>query len=424
MIDPAMILAEADADLTEEFDLLVAALDRLKFPVSGHEPGKGGWFPGETPRIGAMRFPNPALLRALDVRDAADLQDLARIVDRLPAYLRDVPDDPAALALMGHACYKQIRIAEALPCLRRALELGDLRVLPELAIIADLCDLEALTHRLGRLSLEQTERMSLATFAQLPPAARGALSDGGRGFDPDDPSRNIIAFSLWGDLPKYVTGAVVNAQIAPHVFPGWTARFYHDATVPDDALVALRHYGAQTIPVEEASLAEMGMFWRFLVANDPAVNVFLVRDTDCRLNGQELNAVHDWLRSGKRFHVMRDHPYHIAPMMGGMWGGTAGVLPDIRNLLHSGPTYDGRYNQDQIFLWERIWPLIVDDACSHDSFHDFRGARRFPDGFMLDKIRGQHVGGGYTTTADWRSLYSGAGIVTPAAARLEEPDVA
>lgn len=411
MIDPTTILAQTEVDLSEEFNLLSSALDRLEFPLYGHDVNQPVWTPGESPSIGSMRFPDTELLSVLALREPAELNAATQKMDRLSLYLESFPSNAAALALMGHICYKQIRIPEALHYLRRALELRDFRVLPELAIIADLCDLDALTRRIGRLSLEQTGRMSLANFLHLPPATRGVLNGGGRGFDAEDASRNIISFSLWGDQPKYVTGAVINAQIAPYIFPGWTARFYHDATVPSDALEALRHHGAQTVHVEDVFLAELGMFWRFLVANDPTVNVFLVRDTDCRLNGQELNAVYDWLRSGMRFHVMRDHPYHIAPMMGGLWGGTAGALPDICELLQTGPSYDGRYNQDQLFLWERIWPLIVEDTCSHDSFHDFRGSRRFPDGFMLNKIQGQHVGGGYTTSEHWNSLYCSTKIV-------------
>ena len=193
------------------------------------------------------------------------------------------------------------------------------------------------------------------------------------------------------------------------MFPGWTARFYHDASVPIGALDALRQYGAETVLMDDVDLRDMGMFWRFLVCDDPSVNVFQIRDTDCRLNGQEMNAVFDWLRSGKPFHTMRDHRFHLGPMMGGMWGGTAGVLPQIRNLLKSGPKYDGRYNQDQLFLWERIWPLIKQHTCSHDSFHDFHGAKPFPGDYRLNQSNGEHVGAGYNTNMDWRLLYRGNG---------------
>ena len=40
-----------------------------------------------------------------------------------------------------------------------------------------------------------------------------------------------------------------------------------------------------------------GMFWRFLVADDPSVDRFIVRDSDSRLNARDAFAVVDWIRS-------------------------------------------------------------------------------------------------------------------------------
>ena len=50
--------------------------------------------------------------------------------------------------------------------------------------------------------------------------------------------------------------------------------------------------------------------------------VFLiaVRDLDSELSPREVSAVSDFLRdSSKNFHVMRDHPQHDVPMLGGTW---------------------------------------------------------------------------------------------------------
>ena len=54
-----------------------------------------------------------------------------------------------------------------------------------------------------------------------------------------------------------------------------------------------------------------GMFWRFLALNDPLVDIFIVRDTDSRINIREERAVNEWLESDKLLHVMRDHPHHF-----------------------------------------------------------------------------------------------------------------
>ena len=50
------------------------------------------------------------------------------------------------------------------------------------------------------------------------------------------------------------------------------------------------------------------------------VDVLLVRDLDSHISMREVSAVKDFLNSTKDFHIMRDHPFHIQPIMGGLWG--------------------------------------------------------------------------------------------------------
>lgn len=38
--------------------------------------------------------------------------------------------------------------------------------------------------------------------------------------------KKIIAFSLWGDNPKYTVGAIKNAKLTSEIYPGWISRFY------------------------------------------------------------------------------------------------------------------------------------------------------------------------------------------------------
>ena len=69
-----------------------------------------------------------------------------------------------------------------------------------------------------------------------------------------------------------------------------------------------------------------GMFWRFLPASDPSVDIMISRDTDSRLNSRESVAVTQWLEMGNRFHIMRDHPHHGTQILGGMWGVRGDIL--------------------------------------------------------------------------------------------------
>ena len=72
-------------------------------------------------------------------------------------------------------------------------------------------------------------------------------------------------------------------------------------------------------PVEDASNI-FAMNWRFFPTLDPQVDILLSRDLDSRISQREVDAVTEWLESEKPVHVMRDHPGHDTPMLGGMWG--------------------------------------------------------------------------------------------------------
>jgi hypothetical protein len=118
---------------------------------------------------------------------------------------------------------------------------------------------------------------------------------------------------------------------------------------------------------------------RFAVADDPAIGRFLVRDCDSVVNQREARAVEEWIAGGKPFHIMRDWWTHTDPILAGMWGGIAGVLPSMRTLLGAyKPKHLETPNWDQWFLRDSVWALVRDSATIHDRFFASRNAEPFP----------------------------------------------
>jgi len=221
-----------------------------------------------------------------------------------------------------------------------------------------------------------------------------------RPFDRSSPSRNIVCFSLWGNDKKYTYTAVLNAKLVPVTYPGWKARFYVDHSVPAEIIQALHDYGAQVIAVQEDQRTYLKLFWRFLAASDRNIDYFVCRDCDSVVNHREKAAVDDWLASGKPFHIMRDHAEHAELMMAGMWGGVAGLLPDLA--AQAVAYYEAHETKwrwvDQDFLRDHVWPVVRLHAVSHDSQYAFGSdARPFPAGAELPD--GDHVGG--YSPANW-----------------------
>ena len=178
----------------------------------------------------------------------------------------------------------------------------------------------------------------------------------------------VIAFSLWGDNPKYTVGAVNNAKIAKDLFPDWTCRFYIAHDVPQHIVQQLGQLDSECCPM--AGSGWNGMFWRFFAADSH--DTMISRDTDSRLSEREKSAIDEWLDSDKDFHIMRDHPYHATEILGGMWGVRNGVLKGIKGMIkeYNKGAFDDKYQVDQNFLKEIVYPMVKDNALVHDEFFE------------------------------------------------------
>jgi hypothetical protein len=190
----------------------------------------------------------------------------------------------------------------------------------------------------------------------------------------------IISFSLWGDHPKYLQGAIENIKAQKQLFPDWKCRFYCHSHVNLRWInLIYREGGDIVLKDEDPFIKHMdapGMFWRFEVLKDPTIERCLVRDTDGRLTQREKNCVKDWERSGKEFHIIRDHPHHGTRIMGGIWGCTKSLIDRINydDLIKqfSLMSYNNIYATDQEFLARMIYPLIKENVCIHDDYHLFK----------------------------------------------------
>lgn len=211
-----------------------------------------------------------------------------------------------------------------------------------------------------------------------------------------DKSKNIIAYSLFGANPRYCEVAVLNATLAPLIYPEWTCRFYVDDSVPTHVIDRLTQHHAQIIKVDKAKLGFSGLFWRFLVADDPSVHCFIIRDADSLLSYKERSAVDEWLCSGKFFHLMRDEICHHELILAGMWGGYVGAFPKIKEEMQ---VYFGSLSTlnktiDQQFLRNHIWVTVNQSVLVHDKYRLDPEGLAFPEYTLSDieKIPYFHIG--------------------------------
>jgi hypothetical protein len=203
--------------------------------------------------------------------------------------------------------------------------------------------------------------------------------------------RRYISIGLYGKNPKYLQGAIRNSELVQTYFPGWTIRFYVTADVPVLTKTQLERNGAEIQNIPDGLGYAAGMFWRFTIADDPKVDRFVVRDADSRLNARDRIAVEEWIRSGRKVHIMRDHVNHCLPINGGMWGAVHGGVSNIETKVREWDDRNG-YGADLRFLENVIYPdLPTQDVLAHDSYccERYAHTRPFPSKRFPNY---QHVG--------------------------------
>lgn len=197
----------------------------------------------------------------------------------------------------------------------------------------------------------------------------------------------LISMSLYGTSSKYLIGAIQNAKIRNEYYPNSDMVIYFGKEVPKKVIETLRDYGVQLYPGEETGLSNP-MMWRFIPAFAPGDKTVIVRDADSRFTKRESAAVEEWLESKKTLHIMRDHPMHEAPILGGMWG-IQGETPELDFQALIGNETTGQYGADQRFLTRYVYKRFRKSMLVHDEFFCFeKDPRRFP----LPSEAGEFVG--------------------------------
>lgn len=211
--------------------------------------------------------------------------------------------------------------------------------------------------------------------------------------------KNIVSFSLWGDLPRYTQGAIENSIQYPNIFKDWICRFYVHKDVNINIINSLKENNAEIIIIDDDLSKDVkgnyiGWFWRFKALSDKNIDRVIIRDTDSRPSIREKNCIKDWIASEKEFHIIRDHIMHGVPICAGMWGATKNFMEkiNIEKLIMDfksphNPIYGG---YDQHFLAEQIYPLIKDIACIHSDLIFYKDEKIRPIPHIL--INDDHIG--------------------------------
>jgi hypothetical protein len=159
---------------------------------------------------------------------------------------------------------------------------------------------------------------------------------------------------------------IENLKIITEHFPSWFVFIYYAPDVPTAILLRLGEFSRVLLKPTGAHGA-INMIHRFFAIDEDGVDAMVVRDADSRIHARDRWSICAWMENKKKGHIIRDHPYHCAAIMGGMWGLKKGLLPQsMRSIFESYQNqHKNEYGADQSFLARAIYRLIYQDTLFH-----------------------------------------------------------
>jgi hypothetical protein len=176
----------------------------------------------------------------------------------------------------------------------------------------------------------------------------------------------VFSFCLYGDRDKYCLGILENLKIIQETFPSWVTFVYYASDVPELILTRIQEFPRVFLKPTGVH-GPINMIHRFFAIDEDAVDIMIVRDADSRIHTRDQWTINEWLQSEKKAHIVRDHQFHNAYIMGGVWGLKKGLLAQTVTGLFEAyrSQHRNQHWEDQHFLARVVYPLIHQDALFH-----------------------------------------------------------
>ncbi|KAK8407552.1 hypothetical protein O3P69_002244 [Scylla paramamosain] len=197
----------------------------------------------------------------------------------------------------------------------------------------------------------------------------------------------VLSFSLYGNNPGYWKGLEdILLKVRLYTNPRYNAATLCPLLHRYNCLLYICDITSLPHPLGNLSNVHP-MMWRLAPLGDSKISAMLIRDTDSQVTQREVSAVEEWLASGKMFHVMRDHPYHRMPVLGGMWDARWDIDPalatklrNLRDKMMAMAVGKRNYGLDQQIIKKVLWPKMTGSLVAHDSYNckSFKGSSPWP----------------------------------------------
>jgi protein O-GlcNAc transferase len=184
-----------------------------------------------------------------------------------------------------------------------------------------------------------------------------------------------FSFCIYGDSPKYCQGLVENLEIINEHYPSYYIYIYIYENVPQEYI---EKYKTFKNTILKTSARSHNMFERFfLLEDEPDIDIMIVRDTDSRVHKRDRYCIDHFISSRFLCHTIRDHGYHHAHIMGGLWGLKRNNIIKVDKLYWEYEKTQNvldcaKYRYDMNFLASQVYPKLVHSFVVYTFHPDLR----------------------------------------------------
>jgi hypothetical protein len=187
-------------------------------------------------------------------------------------------------------------------------------------------------------------------------------------------SRNYISFSIYGDIEKYLSILTYNIEFIQKYN-------FEIVLYCEEKNIAYLKTIFKDIFIINGFIngIENKMLWRLNPMFSNFSDCFFARDADSKITEREVNLMNIFIDSNYNFHIIRDHELHYMPIMGGLFG----IKKDIYNILTSNSLLNrikkvkNKYNYDQLYLSDYIYPIVISYTLIHTSSYYYKNENYF-----------------------------------------------
>lgn len=158
------------------------------------------------------------------------------------------------------------------------------------------------------------------------------------------------------------------------------------ATLSEDLLFIKDYFkfASETVTIvsfEEEYAKKYPKLLRYLIPLNYQFDYYFFKDSDSVVTELELKYSNEWMKyKDSNCIIIRDHPLHIAPILGGMFGLSSGTAQKSANLLfqelvNGKVKFKDGYLYDQLWLGKNIYPLVKSNSFIYSSHFSYLGEK-------------------------------------------------